>query len=395
MKLPAAFRIHPAFRPILLGVMAFVIANTILTLGVTFSPLNQRFNFSYGNFLPAKLAMLRQADPQRMDILFLGTSQTNNGFIPAVFEKQFPKAGGRPINSFNLGLPNNRYDVMQAYLQMHVRKFGKPRLVLVELGTSIQEKDSYFYYLPALYYRTLIENEPVLAVSYLANPLVAWNVKQELLLSSLSSLRQFRFSFSPVNMLSKVSGKLKDISDRLHPAVASASSDHVVTGNDTQPQEEEIDPKYLEKGWYPKPQSPHMITASGVAESVREARKYYIDPQREVRFDKLRTLLAYCRKEKIAVVLVTWPNHPAFLKELNGSHLAKPYSSGLTALQAETGVPMLDLNRSLPSSQKETEGGLFADPRHLTPQGAELFSGKLAHEISTLPDVKDALLSQR
>src|SRR5688572_26793033 len=139
--------IHPALRPILIGVLAFAAFNLLMTLAVTFSPLNTRFNFSYGNFLPAKLAMLKQAQPEKLDVLFLGTSQTNNGFITNVFEQ----VSGRHLNSFNLGLPNNRYDVMEGYLRFHTRKFGKPRLLLVELSPSIQENGSAYYYLPALY----------------------------------------------------------------------------------------------------------------------------------------------------------------------------------------------------------------------------------------------------
>jgi hypothetical protein len=389
-------RIHPALRPILGGVLLFAICNLVLTAGVTLSPLNRKFNFSYGNFLPTKLEMLKQANPAHLDVLFLGTSQTNNGFIPSTFEK----ASGRAINSFNLGLPNNRYDIMQSCLQAHIQHYGKPKLVLIELGPSIQEKNSYFYYLPALYYRTLIEREPTLASQWLSNPLVAWNVKKELLLSSFSSLYQYRFTFSPINLLSKVSGKLKQLTDRLGgtavAAESSATSSKVTAEKQPQPLPQTsqnhptlvITPEMMAKGWYPKDQSTNMLTPDGVRLSIEEARDYYIRHLNEIHFDKLKSLLAYCNQENIPVVLVSWPNHPAFNREFHESPLSFTYVTGAQQLAQATHTPIIDLNQNVPSTFSDNQGGFFADPRHLTPDGADRFSKILAQRLFKLAVVK-------
>lgn len=373
---------HPALRPVLLGVFGFLALNGLFTLGVTFSPLNQRFNFKYGNFLPVKMQMLEARQPEKTNVLFLGTSQTNNGFIPSVFDRKF----GHGIKSFNVGLPNNRYDIMLAYLRFHQRQYGKPQLLLVELSPSIQEKDAQLYYLPALYYRTLIEREPALASIYLANPLLAENVKRELLSSSFSSLRQYRYTFSPVNLLAKVSDKLKGFSG-LHDATAQASP--VYEGNESGSVESDnaappawVTDEMLGGGWYPKPQSVHMKTSAGIRQSVIEARKYYIEPQGAVHFDKLHVLLSYCQREGIPVALVSWPNHPAFVDEFRKSPLSVPYEQGLMAIRRQYPVMMVDLNHHLPREQVESKAGYFADPRHLTPEGAKLFSEKLASILS-------------
>jgi hypothetical protein len=378
-------RIHPDFRPILLGVLVFAVFNCLLTGVVTFSPINKKFNFSYGNFLPTKLEMLAQNHPQQLDVLFLGTSQTNNGFIPSVFEK----AAGQPINSFNLGLPNNRYDIMQAYLEYHIHQYGKPKVVLIELSPSTQEIDSYYYYLPALYYRTLIERSPQRATVFLSHPLLAWNVKKELLLSAFSSLHQYRFTFSPVNILDKVSGKLAGLFRRAE-AVAEASGKSAETAHkaESDVRTVEITPEMTAKGWYPYEQSVHMKTPEGVALSVQEAKKYYIDHQAGVHFDKLRLLIAACRKYQVPVVLVSWPQHPAFTKILEESPLGKQYRQGLAQLSAQANVPVIDLNHSLPQNPSPS---LFADPRHLTPEGAKLFSGVLAKQTLALPLVRQQL----
>lgn len=369
---------HPALRPVLIGVIGFLLLNLLLTAGVTFSPLNQRFNFKYGNFLPAKLQMLRANHPEKTNVLFMGTSQTNNGFIPSVFDQKF----GHGVKSFNVGLPNNHYDIMLAYLRFHQQRYGKPQLVLLEVSPSIQEKDADLYYLPALYYRTLIEQQPALASTYLSNPLLAQNVKEELLGSSLSSLRQYRYTFSPINLLEKVSARLKKL-----PGLPDATANAEPLVADSAELSDEAPPAWvtdemLAGGWYPKPQSIHMKTSEGLRQSVVEARKYYIDPQKSVRFEKLEALLAYCQSEGIPVALVTWPNHPAFVKTFEQSPLHQPYQQGLARIRSRYAVMMVNLNDHLPASQQTETAGFFADPRHLTPEGARLFSKTLASVLT-------------
>lgn len=362
--------IHPALRPIVLGIGLFLLFNCVLTLGITFSPINSRFNFSYGNYLPKKLSLMAQQDPQKLNVLFLGTSQTNNGFIPNVFEETAREvlqgSDTIAINSFNLGLPNNRYDIMHAYLRYHIQKYGRPKLVLIELSPSTQEVDSYYYYLPALYYRTLIENSPSQAVEFLSHPHLAWKVKKELALAAFSSLYQYRHTFSPLNILEKGSSK---ISKLIHK------------DKSREPLLEEdfsISEALMAKGWHPYMQSPNMKTPDGIRRSVQEAKAYYIDHQKTVRFDKLRLLIAYCKAQHIPVVLVSWPQHPEFSKILFQSPLGKEYLAGLNQLAQQESIPILNLNEQLPSA---IDPALFADPRHLTPKGAMQFSRILAQTL--------------
>ena len=391
-----------SLRPIILGVVLFFTLNLIFSAFVTFSPLNQRFNFKYGNFLPAKLHMMEAHTPSRLDVLFLGTSQTNNGFIPSVFEQAAARAVGAPrsINSFNLGLPNNRYDIMQAYLSYHVAHYGRPRLVLVELSPTLQEQNSYFYYLPALYYRTLVEHSPEKLWDYLSHPYLAWNVKQELFVSSLSTLHQYRYTFSPVNILGKVSNKVsakvrENLSRLENSAQASTIPMRAATPIPGQA------PGYLagitdsmmEKGWYPKEQSPHMLTPDGLKESIAEARSYYIEHQEAVRFEKLQVLLQYCKAQHLPVVLVAWPNHPVYWDVFQHSHLGPSYQHGLAALSQQYQTPVIDLAATLPAGRDfSATRPLFADPRHLTPQGALRYSRALGNTLMDVPVARMALV---
>jgi len=369
---------HP-LRPILLGVLVFAVLNLILSVGITISPLNSKFNFKYGNFLPTKLAMLNTVGPKHVDALFLGTSQTNNGFIPSVFA---PQTG---TQVFNLGLPNNRYDLMETYLKVYSQQYGKPKQVLVEVSPSIQEKDSAMVYLPALYYRTILEQAPSQTPSVLLNPQVSWEIKKELVFSGISALRQYRLSFSPVNILDKVAGKLPHIGE---PPTAEAETPNVSSAAEATSEDEDygitITPEMTQYGWFPKAQSVHMKTPEGLKASIVEAKKYYIDPQPSVNFEKLTHLVSWSQAQGIDVVLVTWPNHPAYRRTFETSHLAKPYHAGLSKLVETTGVPLIDLNDDIPASQRADQAGYFADPRHLTAPGAQYFSHRLAQRLQAL-----------
>jgi|GEM_PF-2429663 len=429
--------------PILIGFIAFALFNIVATVGITFSKFNESFNFKYGNFLPTKFKLLDhniQASHQKPDILFFGTSQTNHGFIPSVFKSNLTNQNH---TIFNFGLPNNRYDIMQGVLEYQIQRGEKPKLVLLEVGPSLQERNSPYFYLPALYYRTLIENSPSLAWHWLSNPLLDQDVRKELLTSAFSVLRQYRYTFSPINILDKVSNKASSVAQSklqpltgkfanftdpnveatapptLDPSPAERGGEIKISKNEKQlgisprissssPLSKNVlspplsagegsrvgvkpfDPKVLEQwqqdGWYLKETSPHMGTPEGVTESVEEARQYFILSQKSVHFDKLRAFLKYCQKQNIPVVLVSWPNHPGMNQAFSKASISPDYFRGLQELRNDfPRTPYINMN-----SQNSIEGlnpeiaskqGLFADPRHLTAIGAKLYTEKLARKI--------------
>ena len=368
------------FRPLWIGVLLFFLANAVLTVGITASPLNAKFNFSYGNYLPVKTAMLNRQ--QAPDVLFLGTSQTNNGFATHIFEAE--SAG--EVTAFNLGLPNNRYDVMRYTLQHYIHRYGKPKVLLLELSPTIQEKGGGQFYLPALYYRSLLEREPGLAVELVQDPLIAPAVKQELALASLSGFYQYRHTFSPVNLLGKVSEKVSALMAKLPLAGAAFASEEAPAASPALQQTAALPANAMERGWFPKDGTEVMQTPEGARQSAVEARRYFLDPIERMNFEKLDALLTYCREENLTVVLVSWPNHPDFVAELNRGPHGAPYRQGLHALLKKHPVPVITL-QATPQEQRV----LFADPRHLTAEGAQRYTAELARRVLNLSSVQQAL----
>ncbi len=373
-----ALRSLSIYRPILIGILLFLVLNGSVALFLGNPHLDQHINAKYGNYLPLKLALISKANPKHLDVLFLGTSQTNNGFDTTAFEQGAPVK----LNSFNMGLPGNEYDVMLSYLKAHCQRYGPPKLLLLELSPTIQERDSSHFFIPSLFYRSLMAHYPHLWPFVLKTPLINWNVKQEVLLSAFSGLHQFRRTFSPVSLLTKFISGLGHLADKI--GVVSAYKGPLTL--EAQPSDPNLLPQYHQdtlKGWSPKPESPLMRTPKGIQQITEEARKYFLDPLPPIDFGKLEAVLIYCRQHRIPVVLVTWPNRPEFVRLYQQSRFYGPFHQGTLTIPAKYHVPYIDLGE-LPVA---VFGNLYADPRHLKPEGAMLYSHRLANELFKQPEV--------
>lgn len=358
-------------KPILLGLLLFLVLNVLVTVGFHLVPgLDRKFGLKVDNFLPQKLDQIASDTSQPPNILFLGTSQTNNGFVPSAFEQTV----GQSVRSFNMGLPGTRYDVMMTYLEYHTLHVGKPRLVLLEVTDALVEPRDIYFYLPALHYRTLMEKDTRLMDFAWRNPLMAFEVRQELVCSALSVLHQYRSITNPLSVQKKVLKTLKRLLFGSNEADAAEVSPPVSV---TLPV---ITSEMTATGWIPKAPSPIMETPGGAAKNAVDARKYYIDPLPDLNFAKFNAILTYCRQRNIPVVLVQWPNHPEYLRIFEASHLYQPYHQGLKEVIKTHQVPFVDLNWDNP----EAVTGLYSDSRHLSPAGALKFSAILGERVREL-----------
>ncbi len=361
------------FRPILLGLVFFLAFNLFLTVGVQVVPkVRDKLNVRSDNLLPQKLELLEASPSKQFDVLFLGTSQTNNGFATHAFESALP---GQSVQSFNLGLPGSRYDVMLTQLDYHIRHYGKPKMVMLEAADNLMEENGLHYYLPALQMRTLLDMDTQLIPFIFTNPEIAMNVKKELFYSSFSAVYRFRLLVSPIS----VQKKLTSTFEKALPASLSGAAHANNNPTEATPEDPVIqNSAFRAHGWHPKPASPMMATPEGVKENARLAEGFYFASMDKLYFDRLEAMLVYCKQQDIPVVLVGWPNHPEYLARFNKSKLSKDYYKGLRQISQRYHVPLIDLDDYRP----EQVDGLFADVRHLTPKGAILFSEILAKQVS-------------
>jgi hypothetical protein len=375
-------------RPIFLGIMMFAVINLIATLVVTFyQPINHKFNGCLDNYLPEKLVAMDRThtDEGAADVLFLGTSQTNNGFSTRDFEEGLPVA----TNSFNLGLPGTHYDVMYANLETYRRSHGNPRLLMLEVSPSNMEKSSTQFYLPALQYRSMLEKHPDMLFHIWTSPLMADNVRKEVTLSSFSAFYQFRPIFSPLNIQQRVASKVDNLLAKTMLTASAQSTNFSSDNNDGPYGTITMEPSLTEKGWHPKAISPTMLTPEGTRLNAQEARKFYLDRMGDINFDKLDYLLTHCKKNNIPVVLVNWPNHPTYLAHFQNSRFYNPYQRGLRQMIRKHRVSYVDLSLA-PGTNLN---GMFSDTRHLSPKGAQRVSRHLAKRVAALPGIRRKLSS--
>lgn len=307
---------------------------------IVFWPVDKMAYVENNNLLPLKTAELRQMS-SFPDILFLGTSQTNNGFHTAFFRQQYPE----PITVFNFGLPSNQYELMLALLKLQVESRQSPKMLLLEASPTIMVDNSPHYGRQSRLYSRWVQDNPQLPI----------HLKQQLFLlafSAAGTAHQFRQEYSPLNWLA-------------HWTQPSLSSDW-------KPE--------MAQGWTPKPASPLMKTPLGRKKILAEAQKYFLDDLPPLSFKGLHRLIAYSQAHRIPVVLVTWPNQAEFMGLMRESGLEAQFLRGMAITTQRYQVPWINLSQPMNGSQNQ----LYADPRHLTPQGAKIYSSQLAKRVAAL-----------
>ena len=339
------------YSPAAIGALLAVLASAALLLWITFFPMkNPQAYVGSGNLLPLKLSLVEEKTPE---LLFMGTSQTNNGFSTLDFEKAAPGT----LRSFNLGMPNNQYEVMLSYLKLHVARHGRPAMLLVDLSPTILVERSPHYGKQTRIYKQFLENNPWVPVEVKAAIF-------RLAFSAAGTIYQFRQDYSPLTWITAAVGK-------------------------SQPPQVIWDRTTMDGGWTPKPRSPLMDSPEGYKKILAETRKYFLDDLPPMHFGRLHDLLNYCKEQEIPVTLVTWPNKEDFLAMMQEDGMYDLFSEGARNTASKFGAHWIDLNLH------NKEGvGFYSDPRHLTPKGAAHFSALLAREVFAKTETPTPQLQQ-
>ncbi len=374
------------FRPIIIGILLFILINGAVTVAVNHIPsLREELNLKADNLLPYKLQEIAKIQPQNLDVLFLGTSQTNDGFSTHAFDEAFPEK----VRSFNMGLPGSAYGVILSYLKVHITHYGKPKLVLLEVSDLLAQKDDDHFYVPMLQYKTLINQYPSLFSDFWKNPLLSFKIRKELFFSMPSAIYEFRPLFSPLRIQSAVTkgGSIlinKTLQVLFHintPIISQEAEAHEQVSTSS---EHFQDDQTLPMGWTPRDMIPMLETPGGVKTNARLARNYYIGHVTQPDFTNLIHLLNYCQQEKINVVLVSWPNHPDYDKLFQKTPFSKPFYTGVQQIVQQYHLPYINMEEGTPYQLTQ----FYSDTRHLNAQGAIIFSRLLAQKLAVLPQVK-------
>jgi hypothetical protein len=308
--------------------------------------VSSRLERAIPNSLADKITLLKAEEHHRSDIIFLGTSQTNNGFMTEIFEKNFPK----PIKAYNLALRSGDYYLFKLFLQYYVQHYGKPKLLLLEVNEVLFNKQQYYFtQFNNLHYREMMTQKPELFSQIFINSPLAIDDKVDIFFSLISGVYRYR-------------GELE-----IHRVK------NIIKG--TLPKK----PTY-HKGWDALLMKPLMSHPSEMKQYIDEQVSLISKQQNQFDSSKLEGLLNYCQQEQIPVVLIRWPVNQQLRISIEKTKLYALYEKRINQVSRKYHLVLIDLYQQNFASPL----GLFSDPRHLSPIGAELYTSELAHKIYQL-----------
>jgi hypothetical protein len=352
MKLdPSIFK---AIRPFLLAIVAMLLFNLFLGLVYPLSGLQDKTELKYGNAFISKWQSL-QRDSSTQGV-FLGTSQTNNGFSAPVYFKQT----GSLV--FNFGLPSAHYPVMQAVLEKYLLENPSPQVVFIELNARLLYAENTHAFMQALYFSRIISPLQQLQWASQLSP----DIRQELLWGQLFPLRRYRQSWSPINFFNQSAVKFNTL---FEPRSQDLSRSIPVTP---------IHNTFPLYGWEPRDEQQAMQSQVLQPKLLEEASQYFLAGLNTWQPERLNPLLTRCKKSHLNCVWVVWPNYTGFQALQNRLGIEARQAEMISVVKAQ-GFPVVDLRETSPAPcQGKQEMRCYSDPVHLSRTAAEAYTQQLS-----------------
>jgi hypothetical protein len=324
------------YRPFFITLAVIVLLDRL----ILFAPVSNFLDDRIQNALKIKLEQL-QPDGEDLDILFLGTSRTNNGFATPIFAKE------ASANVYNMGLADGDYAIFLQVLKYLAEHQKKPHRLYLEVS-NVLFKPAHLSDNSVLYYRTLFGGQPAKALHILQMSTLSWRDKQEIGLTYLSGIYRYRTVIG-VRALAKYAA-------------------HYLAGNQFSKS------NYLQ-GWKPAKTEMIMGKSPQMKQKAQEVLYQQMSNYDQPDTNRFRQLLDFCKEEEIPVILVEWPTHPIYDDLFHHYPLAEKYDTTIKSIAQQYHLPLIQLQKNLP---KEKQDLFFAEPGHLNESGAVYFTKKLS-----------------
>ena len=332
------------FFPFILALVLFLVTDC----AINYTRVGNFLDDKVDNILQRKLGNITKDNPAHIDILALGTSRTNNGFDTPDVER----LASVPVNVYNMGLPGCNYYLMQLVLEGQIKKYGKPKLILLEV-TDFLLNNQFISDNNILYFRTLLANQPEMKDVIFKSPYLSDEDKKEIVFSSISGLYRYRSILAPDHLIKLVlKGKTQS--------------------------------NHFYEGWRPRKVSKDMANPSSIIQSAKARDREILGEFSKVDGSRLEHLLAYCAGQHIPVVMFEYPSHPSYQQIFDAKPVSRDYYHAIEQITARYHIPFVDLKSDLPADIT----GLFADTGHLSQAGAQYFAGKLDEKLFQLDTVR-------
>jgi len=362
-------------RPFLIGILIFITLNVVLGVLAVLTPLGGQLDYLIGNKLPDKLTKLTQlTQTQPVDIIALGTSVTHHAFAAPVFDATVNVAGRQRVHSFNMGIPASNMHVLKTYLAYHMKRFGKPKLVVLEVTDTALSPNN--FYMPAAEQLTLMAQDPTSVPSVFAQGLDP-EEQQEVALLSVCSLCRYQGLFAPLVVSNKLMNKSRGGAS-LKPGL-SVGSDR----DRLQPKSWVYDvvDRY---GWEPISLPENMKTPQGQTREALATVNNHLKAIQQVDLHQLAALLAMCKANDISVVMVKWPRLPQYMALFRRSPLYPSFNAKILRLSRQYQYPVIDLTApTLPKTDPVLlrQPITFENTYHLEGESAAAYTQVLAHRL--------------
>jgi hypothetical protein len=330
------------FRPFVIAILLILLAEVL----ISWTPLDNFFDNQIENSLKDKQKELASYTDKGIDVICLGTSQTNDNLVTTEFEKLIPGN----LNVYNFGLLSGDYYLFKLLLENYITRYGKPKLILLEVNEILFSKD-YFSSLNSLYFITFLKQHPERLDALFITPHIPIKGKLEMLFSLLSGMYRYR-SLLEYHKLRSLLHEKKRVSKTVYF-----------------------------KGWSPLPVKPIMSDPKAMDQYIREKKEEILNGYEQGDSAKFHLLLTYCKQQDIPVVLIQWPNHPKYNDVIQKTTFYPYYKQVTEELSKQYGYPIIDLTQSVP----EDISKFYSDPRHLSQEGAVWYTRKLSHYFSHSP----------
>ena len=324
------------FRPFLIALALFLLVEVLLSLPLVESKLQAKVE----NWLQWKLEDIVEDNPQHEDVLAFGSSRTLHGFNAQRFETLSQKQ----LNAYNYGISFGDYYLFQLMLERHVKHYGKPDTVLLEISDFLLKEGS----MPAdniVYFQTLLKDDPALFPKVMEAPVLSQSNKWEITFASLSSIYRYRDLLSPQKVIQTFWS----------------------TPNT----------RALQQGWKPHKNSNKSHTQKELQEHATQRVYRILGDYKKLDTQKLLGFIQYCQQNNIQVVLVAWPNHQSYQRQFAQYPIIKTFQQAVQNIQHDQNIRFIDLG-NLPGTDKAEN---FADSDHLAEEGAIYYTEVLARAL--------------
>jgi hypothetical protein len=262
--------------------------------------------------------------PNDYDMLFIGTSRCETGFIPGVIDSI------TGLRSFNAGVVGSGFQLQEAVLRAYLEHSRPPRFVVINVDFYALNRENEISHFPRYF--------PYLSNAPLRNGLRKLDPR----IPTFRSAAPYSLTF---------------LNDRYRYAAARGFTG-ITSSFDRQ----------FQNGFVPAQKK--------FPDQFRELKGSYGTQDHQDGIDALKEVIRLCRQERIQPILVAAPSFKGFTDRVPSRHQAL----GLVSSTAqENGLVFLDYTGQLMTADTT----LFADLNHLNLQGAQQFSRLVGRDLRT------------